>query len=87
MASAGTMDAKWVVTWLNIVTGVSRFAIHSPTDEFLRIIRRCDYAEDGGSYDVLDLLEDMALVAEAAIAGERIQNHKEECGIEYEESS
>ncbi|ETS72983.1 hypothetical protein PFICI_15375 [Pestalotiopsis fici W106-1] len=84
---AGTMDARWVATWLRIVTGVSRFAMHSPTDEFLRIIRRCDYAEEGGSYDVLDLLEDIGLVAEAAIAGERIKNYRREWCQEYEDNS
>ncbi|KAK6075583.1 hypothetical protein SCUP234_07672 [Seiridium cupressi] len=82
--AAGSMDGKWVSVWSRIVVGVSRFAVHAPVDEFLRILTCCDYAEKGGSYDVLDLLEDMGLVAEAEVAGQRIWDDGDKWGLEYE---
>lgn len=84
---AGSMDAQWVSVWARIAVGVSRYAIHAPVDQFLRILQCCDYAERGGSYDVLDFLEDIGLVAEAQVAGQRIYKYGEEWGLEYEETT
>jgi hypothetical protein len=83
---AASMDANWVATWIKIVVGVSRFAVHAPPGEFLRVLHHCDYAEKGGSYDVLDLLEDMGLVTEAIIAGQRIQEYAGSWGLQFEDA-
>ncbi|KAH6646579.1 hypothetical protein BKA67DRAFT_580011 [Truncatella angustata] len=81
---AASMDASWVTTWMRIVAGVSRWAVYAPVDEFLRILNCCDYAEKGGSYDVLDFLEDIGLVAEALVAGQRIEDYGYDWGLKYE---
>ncbi|KAI0126224.1 hypothetical protein BJ170DRAFT_634205, partial [Xylariales sp. AK1849] len=82
--AAGSMDGEWVATWARIVVGVTHWAIHSTPIEYLRVISNCDNFATGGSYDVIDLLEDIGLVSEARIAEKRIRQYKEEWGLKFE---
>lgn len=79
----GTLT-PWVETWAKIVVGLVRFAIHAPVDRFLQVIEMCDVAErEDGRYDVVDLLEDMGLFAEAVQAEQKIKDNLTAWGLEY----
>ncbi|KAI1486340.1 hypothetical protein F5X96DRAFT_682088 [Biscogniauxia mediterranea] len=79
----GGLD-DWAKWWARICVGLVRFAIHSPVDEFLRVLQNCDIAaRQDGQYDVLDLLDDIGLFAEAEAAEERILKKKDEWKLDF----
>lgn len=81
---AGGNLSDWVVTWAKICVGLTRFAISAPPEDFLDVLINCDRSmKEEGIYDVIDLLDDIGLPAEAAAAEEWIQAHEEEFEIEY----
>jgi hypothetical protein len=80
----GSMDARWVYTYLRIVVGTVRFAIQASATDFLNVIANCEKFEEGGSYDVVDFLEEIGLVAESKVASRRLHQLRAEWGREYE---
>jgi hypothetical protein len=80
---AGSMDGPWVAAWAKIVVGVCKFAVHASPEEYLRVISNCEAFDKGEPYDVIDLLEDMGLVAESIVAAERIQECMSQWGMEF----
>ncbi|KAH8649937.1 hypothetical protein BX600DRAFT_529012 [Xylariales sp. PMI_506] len=86
--AAGSMDARWVAAWARIVVGVSRWAVWATPAAFFRVLANCARADRGeGAYDVIDMLEEMGLVAEATVAEERISKYKSEWNLLYEGES
>ncbi|KAI1851497.1 hypothetical protein JX265_013244 [Neoarthrinium moseri] len=83
-AGENSMSAKWIATWLAIAVGVSRFSIQAPVSEFLRVLANCEYHDKGGSYDVVDFLEDIGLFAEARLAAEMLRQKKDEYELVFE---
>ncbi|XXG95022.1 hypothetical protein Hte_001282 [Hypoxylon texense] len=83
---AGGDLSPWVVTWAKICVGLIRFAISAPVENFLDVLISCDRSkEEEGIYDVIDLLDDLGLPAEALIAEQRIERneHDPDFNIEY----
>ena len=71
----GSMDAEWVATWAKIVTRVVTWARDVDCAEMMRVIGRI--AEEEGkvekTYDVVDLLVDLGMPAEARFCDERLR--------------
>ncbi|KAK8126821.1 uncharacterized protein PG998_002580 [Apiospora kogelbergensis] len=79
-----SLDPAWVTTWVKICIGMIKFAINAPADVFMQVVTNCDLAErDRGSYDVVDLLGDMGLFAEANAVAERMWQNREEWCLVY----
>ncbi|KAI0386355.1 putative amidoligase enzyme-domain-containing protein [Hypomontagnella monticulosa] len=84
--SGGGTFGPWAETWAKICVGLVRFAIDARPDEFMDVVVKCDRSTtEDGVYDVIDLLFDLGLFTEAAVAQERILEHKAEWGLEYYE--
>ncbi|KAI0485246.1 hypothetical protein GGR56DRAFT_681403 [Xylariaceae sp. FL0804] len=88
----GRDDPAFLEHWARICVGLVRFAATAPPVELLRVLEGCDAATTeeeggGGAYDVVDLLRDMGLFAEAEAAERRIREHREEWGLEYHEET
>ncbi|KAI2640796.1 putative amidoligase enzyme-domain-containing protein [Hypomontagnella submonticulosa] len=82
-AAEGTLG-PWATTWARICVGLVRFALYARPEVFADVLRSCDRSTDeDGVYDAIDLLNDLGLYAEAAIAEQRIVEHKDEWGLEY----
>ncbi|KAI0391980.1 putative amidoligase enzyme-domain-containing protein [Xylariaceae sp. FL0594] len=83
--AAGSLDGEWVATWARICVGLFRFALYVPPGKFIDVLTRCEQAVQGkGSpYDVLDLLNDLGLFAEAVIAEKRLLQNKESWNLEF----
>ena len=81
LASA-SLDGEWIATWARICAGVVRFALYASPTEYLDVIKRMDGAE----YDVIDLLDDLGLIAEAEVAERRLQQNREEWGLKFVDS-
>ncbi|KAJ3573486.1 hypothetical protein NPX13_g4677 [Xylaria arbuscula] len=75
---SGSLDAAWVATWAKICVGIFQFALNSPPVQFLDVLTKCDNAmkEGTASYDILDLLDDIGLFAEAEIAEKRLMENR-----------
>ncbi|KAK8026739.1 amidoligase enzyme-domain-containing protein [Apiospora marii] len=81
-----SLDPRWVATWARICIGLTKFAIHAPNHAFMRVIMNCELAEKGrGEYDVVDLLNQIGLFPEAAIAAERLWANREDWGLTFSE--
>ncbi|KAI0596598.1 hypothetical protein F4775DRAFT_603418 [Biscogniauxia sp. FL1348] len=79
----GGLD-DWARWWARICVGLVRFAVHAPVAEFIRVLRNCDIAaRQDGQYDVLDLLDDLGLFAEAEVAEQRILKKRDEWKLEF----
>ncbi|RYP19363.1 hypothetical protein DL767_009657 [Monosporascus sp. MG133] len=79
----GCLD-DWVGTWAAICVGFVRFAMYAPVDEYLNVLTRCDLAaKQDGSYDVLDLLDDLCLFEEAEIAEKRVLQHSKDWDVKF----
>ncbi|RYP58817.1 hypothetical protein DL769_008792 [Monosporascus sp. CRB-8-3] len=79
----GCLD-DWVGTWAAICVGFVRFAMYAPLDEYLNVLTRCDLAaKQDGSYDVLDLLDDLCLFEEAEIAEKRVVQHSKDWDVKF----
>lgn len=72
--AAGTTSGRWAETWARICVGIYEWAIHAPVAEYLAVLDNCDQAAKGGEYDVIDLLDQIGLSDESAIAEERVKN-------------
>jgi hypothetical protein len=73
MGSA-TMDPDWVVAWAGICTRMLEFSRDADEAEWMRIIRLLAWAqEEGGKYDVLDLLVDIGAFEQLAAAEARLR--------------
>ncbi|KAI1352401.1 putative amidoligase enzyme-domain-containing protein [Xylaria sp. FL0043] len=69
----GSLDGEWIATWAKICVGIFKFALYSSPSKFIDILTKCDRAmKEDGTYDVIDLLDDIGLFAEAAIAERRL---------------
>jgi len=71
---SASIDAEWVTTWAKICVGLFRFALYASPSKFLDLLTKCEQAiqGEGDPYDVLDLLEELGLFAEAKIAEKRL---------------
>ncbi|KAK8050474.1 hypothetical protein PG994_012204 [Apiospora phragmitis] len=72
-----SLDSPWVATWAKICIGLIKFAVNAPADAFMRVITNCDLGERGREYDVVDLLSELGLFAEAAAAAERMWQNRD----------
>jgi hypothetical protein len=72
--AAGTLDAEWIVMWAKILCGLLEFARDASPTEFMRVVGLCATPE---RYDVVDLLQDVGLYAEARYCEERLQRREE----------
>lgn len=80
-----SLDPVWVATWAKICVGLVKFAVNAPAHAFMRVITNCDLAEKGREYDVVDLLNQIGLFAEAAAAAERIWAKREAWNLTFSE--
>ncbi|RYP48661.1 hypothetical protein DL768_005505 [Monosporascus sp. mg162] len=79
----GCLD-DWVGTWAAICVGFVRFAMYAPVEEYLNVLTCCDLAaKQDGSYDVLDLLDDLCLFEEAEIAEKRVLQHSKDWNVKF----
>ncbi|KAI1749460.1 putative amidoligase enzyme-domain-containing protein [Xylaria castorea] len=82
----GSLDGTWISTWAKIVTGLFRFALYSSPSEFIDILANCERAtKTEGAYDIVDLLDDIGLFAEAVTVEKRLMAHKDEWDLKFVE--
>ncbi|KAI2464719.1 putative amidoligase enzyme-domain-containing protein [Annulohypoxylon bovei var. microspora] len=82
--AAGTIDGRWAETWARICVGLTDFAIHAPVSNYLSVLYNIHRAaSEGAPYDVLDLLDEVGLSAEAELVEERLFENKEDWGLEF----
>lgn len=79
----GSLDAGWVACWARICVGLVRFAAHAPVAPFLSVLRGCRDADDGGPYDIIDLLCQVGLLDEAHIAARRLRENAGRWELEF----
>ncbi|KAI1124644.1 hypothetical protein F5Y10DRAFT_248951 [Nemania abortiva] len=80
----GSLDAQWISTWAKICAGVFRFAIYSSPGDFISVLANCDRAsKEDGSYDIVDLLDEIGLFAEAELVEKRLAAHKDQWNLQY----
>lgn len=82
----GSLCGEWICTWAKIVTGLFKFALHSSPSVFMDVLEKCERATKvEGVYDVVDLLDDIGLFAEAVIVEKRLLAYKDEWELEFVE--
>ncbi|KAI1374365.1 hypothetical protein F4677DRAFT_425893 [Hypoxylon crocopeplum] len=82
--AAGTTSGLWAEIWARICVGLTHFAIHAPVDEYLSALHNIDQGrEEKTPYDLLDLLDQAGLFAEARYVEQRLKNHMREWGFKY----
>ncbi|KAI1846832.1 hypothetical protein JX266_007053 [Neoarthrinium moseri] len=82
--ATGSMDARWVVAWAKICCGLATWATHASASEYLRVIAHCDRGQRGEiEYDVVDLLDEVGLIAESQVAEERLRDNVESWGLRF----
>ncbi|KAI8945108.1 putative amidoligase enzyme-domain-containing protein [Xylaria longipes] len=85
--SKSSLDGEWVSTWAKIITGLFRFALYSSPSEFIDVLENCERATKvDGAYDIVDLLDDIGLFAEAVIVEKRLMAHKDKWDLKFVES-
>lgn len=72
--AVGTLDADWIVTWARVLCGLMDWCRRVSPSEFMRIVALCEHPE---RYDVVKLLQDVGLHAEAAYCEQRLQRGTE----------
>ncbi|RYO97009.1 hypothetical protein DL763_002946 [Monosporascus cannonballus] len=72
--AAGTTSGKWAETWARICVALVDWAEHAPVDEYLAVLDLCDEAAEGGSYDIVDLLDQIGVFAEAITVEKWLQS-------------
>ncbi|KAI0538087.1 putative amidoligase enzyme-domain-containing protein [Xylaria digitata] len=83
----GSLDAEWVSTWAKIIVGLFKFALYSTPSNFIAVLENCDRVmKEDGTYDIIDMLDDMGLFAEAEIAERRLTANKDRWNLEFVES-
>lgn len=70
----GTLDAEWIVVWARILCGLLEWSRDTSATELLRVVGLCDRPEE---YNVVDLLQDLGLYAEAEYCEGRLQRLEE----------
>ncbi|KAI1648928.1 putative amidoligase enzyme-domain-containing protein [Daldinia loculata] len=82
--ATGTMSGQWAEVWARICVGLTNFAIHAPVEDYLSVLHNLERAASReGPYDVVDLLDEIGLYAEAAFAEKRLMRYKDEWGLEH----
>ncbi|KAI0546555.1 putative amidoligase enzyme-domain-containing protein [Xylaria curta] len=82
----GSLDGNWIATWAKIVTGLFRFALHSSPSDFIDVMTNCERATKiDGSYDIVDLLDDIGLFAEAVAVEKRLKAHERAWDMKFVE--
>ncbi|KAI5861473.1 hypothetical protein GGS23DRAFT_576945 [Durotheca rogersii] len=82
--AAGTLDGAWVEVWARICVGLTHFAIHAPVPEYLSVMYHLHEAQaEGAPYNVIDLLDEVGLFAEAEFAAKRLARYKKEWGLKF----
>ncbi|KAI0429588.1 putative amidoligase enzyme-domain-containing protein [Xylaria sp. FL1042] len=83
----GSLDSEWIPTWAKICVGIFKFALYSSPSEFTNVLEKCNKGmKEEGGYDVIDLLDDTGLFAEAVIAEKRLMANKEQWSLAFVES-
>lgn len=73
--AAGTLDAVWIGIWAKICVGIVEFCLYSTGDTFEAVLVRLAAAESNpGTYDVIDFLQDIGRVYEAAYVEKKLRN-------------
>ncbi|KAI3316811.1 hypothetical protein HD806DRAFT_516744 [Xylariaceae sp. AK1471] len=68
-----SLKTEWINTWAKICIGLFKFALYASPSQFIDILTNCDRAiRENGTYDVIDLLDDIGLFAEAEVAEKRL---------------
>ncbi|KAI3330849.1 putative amidoligase enzyme-domain-containing protein [Ustulina deusta] len=82
----GSLESGWISTWAKICVGLFKFALYSSPDQFIDVLTNCDRAmKEDGAYDVIDLLDDIGLFAEAEIAERRLMANKDRWNLTFVE--
>ncbi|KAI0104490.1 putative amidoligase enzyme-domain-containing protein [Daldinia grandis] len=82
--ATGTLSAQWAEVWARICVGLTNFAIHAPADDYLSVLYNLERAaSDRAAYDVVDLLDETGLYAEAVFAEQRLLQYKDEWGLKH----
>lgn len=72
--AVGTLDADWIVTWARVLCGLMDWCRRASPSELMRVVALCEHPE---RYDVVKLLQDVGLHAEAAYCEQRLQRGAE----------
>ncbi|KAL2758851.1 hypothetical protein ACRALDRAFT_1080509 [Sodiomyces alcalophilus JCM 7366] len=77
--AAGTLRAGWVRTWARTWCGILRWCRDASEADFLAVMRLVAWAqEEGGRYDVVDLLVDLGMPEEARACETRLRRGENE---------
>ncbi|KAK5634116.1 hypothetical protein RRF57_009830 [Xylaria bambusicola] len=83
----GSLDGEWIATWAKICVGIFKFALYSSACQFIDVLTKCDQAmKEDGSYDIVDLLDDIGLFAEAEIVERRLMANRYRWNLSFDES-
>lgn len=76
---AGSLDPKWIVTWIKIQCRMLEWARDVEPSKFMRVLGLLYDQDDRETptYDILDLLEDMGLHTEIKLCQERLKRKAE----------
>ncbi|KAI0827815.1 putative amidoligase enzyme-domain-containing protein [Hypoxylon sp. FL0890] len=81
----GTTSGEWAEMWARICVGLTHFAIHAPVENYLSVLLNINSAaSEGGAYDVIDLLDEVGLFAEAEFAERRLMENKEDFRLMFQ---
>ncbi|KAI1656439.1 putative amidoligase enzyme-domain-containing protein [Daldinia decipiens] len=82
--ATGTMSGEWAEIWARICVGLTNFAIHAPVEDYISVLTNLERAASGEApYDVIDLLNEVGLFAEAVFAEKRLMKYKDEWDLQY----
>lgn len=82
----GSLDGEWIATWAKICAGLFTFALYASPGDFIDVLENCDRAvKEDGVYDVVDLLDEVGLFAEAKYVERRLMENGEKWGLEFVE--
>ncbi|KAI1266885.1 putative amidoligase enzyme-domain-containing protein [Xylariaceae sp. FL1019] len=81
-----SLDGEWIATWAKICVGVFEFALYASPIDFIEVIDQSHRASKGEiSYDIIDLLDDIGLFAEAVVVENRLKANKERLRVRFAE--
>ncbi|ROT41581.1 hypothetical protein SODALDRAFT_331330 [Sodiomyces alkalinus F11] len=77
--AAGTLRPEWMTTWARVWCGILRWCRDASEVDFLAVMRLLAWAqEEGGQYDVVDLLVDLGMPEQARACEARLRNGENE---------